>query len=103
MVCGVVVSGVCVHGGELCVLRFPVAFLGRGVCLSLCGVSAALRIVLPVLAWCTAAPGRGVQKIWRSYENPTPHAPHTHGKFSNPIFVHRGFIKMQNQIFFTQR
>ena len=48
----------CAWGVAVCAAFFRGVF-GRGVCLSLCGVSAALRIVLPVLAWCTAAPGGG--------------------------------------------
>lgn len=48
----------CAWGVAVCAAFFRGVF-GRCVCLPLCGVSAALRIVLPVLAWCTAAPGGG--------------------------------------------
>lgn len=90
------------RGWGVCAAFFRGVF-GACVCLPLCGVSAALCIVLPVLAWCTAAPGRGVQILRELPENPSHHAPFTHGKFLNPIFVHSGFMKMKNQIFFTQR
>ena len=92
----------CAGGVAVCAAFFRGVF-GACVCLPLCGVSAALCIVLPVLAWCTAAPGRGVQILRELPENPSHHAPFTHGKFLNPIFVHSGFMKMKNQIFFTQR